>query len=203
MTFQSNRGRIVPPNLDDRAWQDLVDEMTALIPTYAPQWTDLNPSDLGMTLIELFAWLAEGIIYRLNQTPDANYVKFLNLLGITRDPATPAHTYLTFTSGSGSAVVPAGTQAQTAAPQGQAPIVFETDEDVAVLPTTLKAAVAIGPYLSNATSAQYDNITPDAGRAARGQVPGAGAARPAAVATSAPCAFRGSARPGLRPEGGG
>jgi predicted phage baseplate assembly protein len=160
VTFQSDRGRIVPPNLDDRTWQDLVDEMTALIPTYAPQWTDLNPSDLGMTLIELFAWLGEGIIYRLNQTPDANYVKFLNLLGITRDPATPAHTYLTFTSGSGSAVVPAGTQAQTAALQGQAPIVFETDEDVTVLPTTLKAAVAIGPYLSNATSAQYDNITP-------------------------------------------
>jgi predicted phage baseplate assembly protein len=159
VTFQSSRGRIVPPNLDDRTWQDLVNEMTALIPSYAPQWTDLNPSDLGMSLIELFAWLAEGIIYRLNQTPDANYIKFLNLLGITRDPATPAHTYLTFISGSGSTLVPAGTQAQTAAQQGQAPIIFETDEDITVLPTTLKAALAIGPYFANASSSQYDNVT--------------------------------------------
>ena len=47
MTFESSRGRIVPPNLDDRTWQDLVDEMRALIPIYAPQWTDHNPSDLG------------------------------------------------------------------------------------------------------------------------------------------------------------
>ena len=123
MTYQSSRGRIIAPNLDDRTWQDLVSEMTALIPTYAPQWTDLNPSDLGISLIELFAWLAEGMIYRLNQTPDANYVKFLNLLGITRNPATPAYTYLTFTTGAGSALVPTGTQAQTAAQQGQAPVV--------------------------------------------------------------------------------
>jgi hypothetical protein len=159
VTYQSNRGRIVAPNLDDRTWQDLVSEMTALIPTYAPQWTDLNPSDLGVSLIELFAWLAEGMIYRLNQTPDANYVKFLNLLGITRDPATPAYTYLTFTTGAGSVLVPAGTQAQTVAQQGQAPVVFETDEDVTVLPTTLKAALAIGPYLATDTSTQYDNVT--------------------------------------------
>jgi predicted phage baseplate assembly protein len=159
VTLPSSRGRILPPNLDDRTWQDLVSEMTALIPAYAPQWTDLNPSDLGMSLIELFAWLAEGIIYRLNQTPDANYIKFLNLLGITRDPAAPAHTYLTFTSGSGSTLVPAGTQAQTAAQQGQPPIVFETDDDITVLPTTLKAALVIGPYLENATSSQYNDVT--------------------------------------------
>ena len=60
MTFESSRGRIMPPNLDDRTWQDLVDEMTGLIPKYAPQWTDRNPSDLGIALIELFAWLAEA-----------------------------------------------------------------------------------------------------------------------------------------------
>ena len=74
------------------------------------------------------------MIYRLNQVPDQNYIRFLNLLGITRDPATPAHTYLTFTSGAGTVLVPAGTQAQTAAQQGQPAVVFETDEDVTVLP---------------------------------------------------------------------
>ena len=51
----SQRGRILPPDLDDRRWKDIVDEARGLIPKYAPQWTDHNPSDIGITLIELFA----------------------------------------------------------------------------------------------------------------------------------------------------
>lgn len=156
MTQPSDRGRIVPPDLDDRTWQDLVDEMRALIPKYAPQWTDHNPSDLGISLIELFAWLGEGIIYRLNRTPEKNFLAFLNLLGTTRDPATPASAYLTFTSGAGPVTVPAGTKAQTAAAPPQQPVVFETDEDVTVLPVSLTNALSVGPYAAAATSAQYD-----------------------------------------------
>ncbi|SDW52593.1 putative baseplate assembly protein [Amycolatopsis xylanica] len=158
MTSPSRRGRIVPPNLDDRTWQDLVDEMRALIPKYAPQWTDHNPGDLGMTLIELFAWLGEGVIYRLNQTPVKNHLAVLNLLGVTRNPPAPAHTHLTFTSGAGRVVVPAGTQAQSAAREGRPPVVFETDQDVAVLPTTWKAALLIGPYATGAAASQYDEL---------------------------------------------
>ncbi len=160
MTLESRRGRIVAPDLDDRTWQDLVDEARALIPRYAPQWTDHNPSDLGVALIELFAWLAEGIIYRLNQTPEKNYIAFLNLLGITRDPPTPAYTYLTFSSGAGAVTVAAGTQAQTAAKEGQRPVVFETDEDVTVLPTDLKAALSVGPYAAGAASSTYLDASP-------------------------------------------
>jgi hypothetical protein len=156
VTQPADRGRVVPPDLDDRTWQDLVDEMRALIPKYAPQWTDHNPSDLGITLIELFAWLGEGIIYRLNRTPEKNFLAFLNLLGTTRDPATPASTYLTFSSGAGAVTVPAGTKAQTAATQDQQPIVFETDEEVTVLPISLADAVVVGPYTTGAASAQYD-----------------------------------------------
>lgn len=160
MSPESRRGRIVPPDLDDRTWQDLVDQMRALIPKYAPQWTDHNPTDLGVTLIELFAWLGEGIIYRLNQTPEKNYLAFLNLLGITRDPPTPARTFLTY----GSAVtvpvtVPAGTQAQTVDPAGGRPVVFETDEDLVVLPTNLKSALRVGPLTASATQGSYRKVS--------------------------------------------
>ena len=89
MTYPSERGRIIPPRLDDRTWQDLVDELRALIPVYAPPWTDHNPSDPGITIIEMFAMLVEGLIYRLNRVPDKHYIAFLNLLGITRNPPTP------------------------------------------------------------------------------------------------------------------
>jgi predicted phage baseplate assembly protein len=138
----SERGRLLPPNLDDRTWKDLVADARALIPTYAPQWTDHNPSDVGMTLIELFAFLVEGLAYRLNRVPEKNYIAFLNLLGVTRDPQTPARAFLRFTTAPGGPVlVPKGTQAQTRASEADPPVVFETDEDVTVLPTNLKVVL--------------------------------------------------------------
>ena len=97
MAPESSRGRIVPPDLDDRTWQDLVDEMRALIPKYAPQWTDHNPSDLGITLIELFAWLVEGLIYRLNQRRRRTTSRSSTCLASPAIRPTPARTYLTFT----------------------------------------------------------------------------------------------------------
>ncbi len=70
------------PILDNMVFEDLVKEAKSLIPVYAPEWTNHNPSDPGITLIELFAWLCEMIIYRIDQVPEENYLRFLNLLGI-------------------------------------------------------------------------------------------------------------------------
>jgi hypothetical protein len=128
-----NRGRLVPPNLDDRKWQDIVDQAKALIPTYAPQWTDHNPSDLGITLIELFAWMVEGLTYRLNRVPEKNYIEFLNLLGITRDPATPASTVLVYSALPNvleNMQVPKGSRVSTQPTKESSPIFFETDEKI-------------------------------------------------------------------------
>lgn len=66
--------------LDDRSYEDLVTEARALIPAYAPDWTDHNPSDPGIALIELFAWLAEMLIFRTDQIPDPQRTAFLRLL---------------------------------------------------------------------------------------------------------------------------
>jgi hypothetical protein len=68
------------PNLDDRRYADLVDEARSLIPTYAPEWTNHNPSDPGITLVELFAHLTEMLIYRLNRVTSDNVLSFLKLL---------------------------------------------------------------------------------------------------------------------------
>lgn len=146
MTHPTRRGRILPPQLDDRTWADLVAEMKALIPTYAPQWTDHNPSDLGITLLELFAWLGEQIIYRTNRIPEQNYLAYLNLLGITRRPATPAATYLTFRSDAAAPVaVPTRTQVQTPNSETSPAVVFETTDAIDVVPTALAAALRVDP----------------------------------------------------------
>ncbi len=68
------------PNLDDRTYDDLVEEARSLIPTYAPQWTNHNATDPGITLVELFAYLSEMLIYRLNRVTAANVLSFLKLL---------------------------------------------------------------------------------------------------------------------------
>ena len=79
---------ILLPNLDDRRWVDLVDEGRALIPLYAPEWTDHNIHDPGITLIELFAWLAEMDIFQLNRITDRARLKFLALVELCRQPVT-------------------------------------------------------------------------------------------------------------------
>ncbi len=68
------------PNLDDRSFEDLMKEARALIPRYNKDWTNYNPSDPGITLLELFSWLGEMVIYRTNQVPDASYINFLKLI---------------------------------------------------------------------------------------------------------------------------
>jgi hypothetical protein len=67
-------------NLDTRRFDDLVAEMRALIPRYAPEWTNHNPSDPGMTLVELLAWVTEATLYRLNRVPSAAALEFAKLL---------------------------------------------------------------------------------------------------------------------------
>src|SRR3954471_24398169 len=84
------------PNLDDRRFQDIVDEAKRLIPRYTPEWTNHNLSDPGVALIELFAWMSEMVMFRLNQVPDRLYVHFLNRVGIEPFPPSVSTANLTF-----------------------------------------------------------------------------------------------------------
>ena len=88
------------PNIDDRSYDSIVAEMRTRIARYTPEWkpvwTDLNDSDPGITLLQVFAWLAEMLAYRMNQVPELNYLKFLQLLGIELRPAEPAEAEITF-----------------------------------------------------------------------------------------------------------
>lgn len=86
------------PILDDRSYQQLRDELVRRIPVYAPEWTDHNASDPGITLIELFAYLGENLLYRFNQIPDATKLAFLNLLKIPLRPAVSATGLVAFST---------------------------------------------------------------------------------------------------------
>lgn len=122
------------PNLDDRHFQDLVDEAKRRIPRYCPTWTDHNVSDPGVTLIELFAWMTEQYIYRLNQVPDRNFVTFLNLIGARLAPSQPAKGDVTFTLSAAPApdrraIIPMWTEVATERTETEEAVVFTTDTD--------------------------------------------------------------------------
>ena len=82
--------------LDDRRFQDLVNEARTRIARACPEWTEHNVSDPGITLIELFAWMTDMLVYRLNRVPDKLHVALLELLGITLAPPAPAATEVRF-----------------------------------------------------------------------------------------------------------
>ena len=105
------------PNLDDRRFQDFVDDAKRMVQQRCPEWTDHNVSDPGVTLIETYAFMVDELLYRLNRVPDLHYVKFLELVGIELFSAVPARADLLFTLTApqpGAVRVPAGTQVSTA-----------------------------------------------------------------------------------------
>ena len=122
------------PNLDDRTFAQLADEAVKLIPGIAPEWTDHNLSDPGIMLIELFAWLSETSLYRLNLITDRHRLKYLRILGSDRLPQMPARIDLTFDSvkatplkkGQGIITEVSGSE-----------ICFELEEDIIVAPVKL------------------------------------------------------------------
>ena len=130
---------IVAPDLDDRRYDDLVTQARSLIPRYLPEWTNHNDADPGITLLQLFAWFTDQLVYRVNQVPELHYVKFLRLLGIQARPAQPARVDLTFTTATnGDVVVPTGTQVSGPGPDGR-PVVFELPEGFTAVGAPLTA----------------------------------------------------------------
>ncbi len=84
------------PDLDDRTFSQLMEEARLRIQRSGSEWTDLSASDPGIVLLELFAFLTETMIYRLNRLPDKAYVQFLNLLGVRLYPPAAAGVTLRF-----------------------------------------------------------------------------------------------------------
>lgn len=137
---------IKPPNLDDRTYADIVREARSLIPQYCPEWTNLGDADPGMTLVQLFAWMTEMTIYRLNRVPDKTYIHFLNFIGEERRDAQPAVVPLTFQhrkEGMKVVEIPPFTRASTKQVDGGEALHYVTTAPVSVHNVNLARVVAV------------------------------------------------------------
>lgn len=74
------------PDLASKTYSDIMDEMLVSIPKYSDTWTNFNPSDPGITLLELFSWIADMTLYRINRVPEDSYINFLELVAGTSKP---------------------------------------------------------------------------------------------------------------------
>ncbi len=132
------------PKLDDRQFQDIVDEAKKRIPQYCKEWTDHNVSDPGVTLIELFAWMTDILLYRLNRVPDLHYIKFMEMLGIRLRAPVPAQAPVTFWLSAPqptSVILPQGTEVASTQTETEPSIVFTTDYDFWVHPPKLNSVL--------------------------------------------------------------
>jgi predicted phage baseplate assembly protein len=164
------------PQLDDRKFEQLLQDLRLRIPRYTKEWTNFNDSDPGITLVQLFAWLSELMLFRMNQVPLKNYIKFLKLLGQELRPARPARAHLTFTTTPGAKVepVPARSQISAQLDDGGEPLIFETERGLDLIKLPLEVVgIFDGAAFLNVTEANKTpgtkfrpfNWSPDIGNA--------------------------------------
>jgi predicted phage baseplate assembly protein len=135
------------PDLDDRRFQDLVNDAKRMVMRRCPEWTDHNVSDPGVTLIETFAFMTDQLLFRLNRVPDRLYLKFLDLIGLHLLAPVPAETPVTFWLASPATApltIAAGTQAGTLRTETTESVTFATVVDLEIVPCSLQTVLARG-----------------------------------------------------------
>ena len=134
------------PNLDDRRFQDLVDDAKRMVQQRCPEWTDHNVSDPGVTLIETFAYMVDQLLYRLNRVPDRNYLKFLELIGVRLFPPVAARAGVTFWLSAPvpeTVVVPAGAEVATVRTETEDAVTFTVTEQLDIIPCSAEQLLAM------------------------------------------------------------
>ncbi len=152
-----------PPAIDPRTFQDLVDEAKRRIPLYCPEWTDHNVSDPGVMLIELFAWMVDILLYRLNEVPERDFLKFLELIGARPRPAVPATAELLFwftAPSTGVREIRRGIEVATRQTETRPAILFTTDTPLAVREPNLRYFILERHIQSTeGTVLDYDDVS--------------------------------------------
>jgi predicted phage baseplate assembly protein len=119
------------PQFESRTYSDIFNEALARIAAHTPEWTNRSEPDPGITLLQLFSFMTENVLYRTNLIPERNRQKFLRLLQIPLRPAAAANGLVSFSN-------PRGTFENITVKTGQklaaGNVAFKTLNGLAVLP---------------------------------------------------------------------
>lgn len=147
---------VTVPKIDytDRDYQGLRAGLIRLLPVLNPEWTDYNPTNTGITILELNAAMADMLHYHLDRGvaerfPDtmqlrSSLVNLAKISGTTLDPAAPARVVLTLTltAAAGSDMtIDAGSQFSASLTDGTT-VTFETDTALTIPTGQVSGTVA-------------------------------------------------------------
>jgi len=160
----ANENYVPQVDYTSRDYLTLREEMAALIPYFAPNWTNRDPADFGMTLIELFAYMGDQLNYYIDRSLNEafittasqrdNVLKISRLLGYTPTESTASKVLLTFQNSTANPItVPAKTKVATTVVNSGATtqIFFETNTAVTV---PAKVGATNGSITVNATQGE-------------------------------------------------
>ena len=117
-------------SVDDRTYDQLLAVLLKELPV--ADWRDHNPSDPGITLVELMAWLGEMTLYQMDRTSAEYRERYLDLVIDRPEPATAPVTFTLTPPRPVPATVKAGTLLATDFKNG-ARLIYETLGDAVMV----------------------------------------------------------------------
>ncbi len=135
------------PQVDytSRDYVSILEDLTALAKQFNPNWTSSDPADMGVTLLELFAYMGDLLSFYIDRMANEGFLatasqresllQIAGLLGYSPDTTSASTVQLLFSNTNNSTVsIPAGTQvSSTAVVNGvSTQLIFETDAAVTV-----------------------------------------------------------------------
>jgi hypothetical protein len=138
-------GTLAAPVVDGRRRAALLAMLEQLVPTCLPDWrAGGGQSDVAQAILSIAARLEAEVTQRLDRVPDKQFRNFLDWIGIHRDPARAARLYVVLLTAPGApTTVLAPPRLRLQAQVSSGPIVFETDQDMLVVPGTLTDLIAV------------------------------------------------------------
>lgn len=119
------------PELHDKDFEELTDRGRKLVSVYSDEWTNHNPHDPGMAILEMLAWVTETYSYQLDQVTDEHRRKYLQLMDERQRPPEPASAQIELRppEGVSGVVIPADERLVVYDGSDEEKI-FQTDEEV-------------------------------------------------------------------------
>jgi hypothetical protein len=135
------------PQIDytSRDYTSIREDLVSLIPNFAPNWTNRDPADFGMTVLEAFAYMGDQLHYYIDRAANESFIstasqrdsvlQLARLLGYQATNNTASRVTVTFQNSTANPItVPALTQVATTnvTSSSSQQIVFETATAVTV-----------------------------------------------------------------------
>ena len=162
---------IEAPHLVNRTAEDTVKDVDGRAYDAGFSWPS-KEGTAGRALVQLFGRLGELLTNRLDQVADKHFLAFLDRAGLSLTPPRPARTELTFASAAdGPAVirVPARTQVATVPSETQPEVIFETEDDLAVVFNEWVGCIVVDPTSYADRTDRVDQTPEDTFPVFRGQ----------------------------------